>query len=535
VLNDEGEEVDPPDMALGERLFLETRFAQFFSTNSGGNANATLAAGDLVMKSTRTIGATVAGPFAGQSMNCRACHLVDEQGATLGNNTYGDFARRSPIPDRGDGQRTTPRNSPPLVNASIARPGPLLLHFDGEFTNGRDLVKAAYTGRNFGWEPQEHDQAVAHIAHIIRKDDGKGELAREFGGAYRKVLLGTDPSLPVELRLPPQFRIDVSTATDTEILDAIAVLVDSYMQGLVFSQDEDGNFNGSPYDAFLRKNHLPVAPKKGERDVTYAKRLLGKIGKLTDPRFVTEADGHFHTHQKEFAFGPTELEGLRIFFTKGSNVPPGTKIPGQAGSCIACHAPPSFTDFGFHNNGAAQDEYDTLHGAGAFAKLAIPGLHDRQAKPDLFLPATPLHPDANSKFRSPPSAKKPGRTDLGLWNVFANPDFPKSQRRLETFLLPFKKSTGPDFTPADIARVLPRTIALFKTPGLRDLSHSAPYLHTGAKDSLEDVIEFYRSTSQAARRGLVRNPDPIIKRVNLVPKDTVPLAAFLRSLDEDYE
>jgi len=56
-------------------------------------------------------------------MNCRACHLVDEQSGVSGggNRTYDDFARRSPIPAREDGLATTPRQSPPLVNASLAR------------------------------------------------------------------------------------------------------------------------------------------------------------------------------------------------------------------------------------------------------------------------------------------------------------------------------------------------------------------------------------------------------------------------------
>jgi cytochrome c peroxidase len=39
--------------------------------------------------------------------------------------------------------------------------------------------------------------------------------------------------------------------------------------------------------------------------------------------------------------------------------------------------------------------------------------------------------------------------------------------------------------------LLPQTIAVFKTAGLRDLAQSTPYLHTGGKDTLDDVIRFY--------------------------------------------
>ena len=115
---------DPPEVVVGERLFLETRFAQLFaaSVDVSGDVNQPLAAGDPVLDALETTGAPQPGPFAGKSMNCRACHLVDEgpDPGTTGIRTYADFARRSPIPDRGDGRTHTPRNSPPLVNASLA-------------------------------------------------------------------------------------------------------------------------------------------------------------------------------------------------------------------------------------------------------------------------------------------------------------------------------------------------------------------------------------------------------------------------------
>ena len=42
-------ETDPPEIALGKRLFRDTRFNQFYATHSGGDANRTLPArsGDL--------------------------------------------------------------------------------------------------------------------------------------------------------------------------------------------------------------------------------------------------------------------------------------------------------------------------------------------------------------------------------------------------------------------------------------------------------------------------------------------------------
>jgi hypothetical protein len=255
------QDADPPEVTIGERLFLETRFAQFFAANSNGNANAVLATGDPVLDNTEMTGSPQVGPFKGQSMNCRACHLVDEQNATLGNRTYCDYARRSPIPDRGDGLTTTPRNSPPLVNASLGRPGGILLHFDGQFASGRDLAVATLSGRNYGWLPMEKPQAIAHIAHIIRDDDGAGDLASGAGGPYRKVLKGTSADLPAELRLPVGFRIDVMHATDKQIVVAIGRLIEAYMRSLEFSRNGAGANIGSPFDVFLSRNNAVVVAK----------------------------------------------------------------------------------------------------------------------------------------------------------------------------------------------------------------------------------------------------------------------------------
>src|SRR5262249_7108357 len=84
------------------------------------------------------------------------------------------------------------------------------------------------------------------------------------------------------------------------------------------------------------------------------------------------------------------------------------------------------------------------------------------------------------------------------------------------------------------AEALPRTIALFKTPTVRDLGHSDPYLHTGRMDSFREVVRFYQEFSRKARRGEVRNADPELKEIRLDDSAIAPLAAFLRSLNEDY-
>ena len=68
----------------------------------------------------------------------------------------------------------------------------------------------------------------------------------------------------------------------------------------------------------------------------------------------------------------------------------------------------------------------------------------------------------------------------------------------------------------------------------RDAAHF-PYArwHRDA-DTVEDVINFYIGFSSLDRAGLVRNGDPQLKGVLIDSNAVVPLAAFLRSLNEDY-
>jgi len=528
---------DPAEVVNGERLFLETRFAQFFAANMiGGDVNVPLADGDPTMDTiVHANGSTFAGPFAGLSMNCRQCHLVDELvlEAGAGMRTYTEFSRRPAIPDRGDGRATAPRNSPPLVNAFIARSVDTFLHFDGEFVTIADLVRGTITGRNYGWNADEAAAALAHLAKVIREDDGSGALAAEFGGlAYADVFAGA-ANVPAAFRLPPAFQIDVTTATDQQILDGVAALIVEYVNGLEFVRDENGEFDTSPFDVFLAKNGLPRQPDPGESDLDFSRRLRGNVNSLVNPLFVDETDATFTFHDHDFQFGATELSGLKVFLAEPSSIPPppGEIVLGGKGNCIQCHPAPAFTDFLLHNIGTTQLEYDNIHGTGTFAALAIPDLTTRNGDPAQFLPPSAALPAAEGVFLRVPDAGDPRFTDLGVWNVLANPNMPTPQATLhDAIAIANGLPTG---TADDV--LLPLTIATFKTPGLRDLSHGGPYMHTGQFDEIEDVLGHYLLFSAIARVGNARNSDPQLSGIALVGSDLVTLAAFLRSLDEDYE
>ncbi len=535
---------------VGERLFVETRFSQFFKTHipPSGNINDPLPAGDPVVAKVLLPGSTppgVASPFAGMSMNCRSCHFVDEFVRVPGGGmrTYTDFAVRSPIPSRPDGKLTAPRNSPPLVNASLNRPGGTLFHFDGEFSTLEDLIVGTFTGRNFGWLPGRKAEAIRHIARVMREDDGSGAIAQQFDGlSYSALFTGANPNIPDELRLPPEFRVLIHSASDQDIFDAVVKVVAAYVQQLQFSQSDDaGNLIRSPFDVFLSRNGLPQQPNNGETPLDYSRRLLTLLNAPGFvPQFVTSnpnrQGGQFQFHPgQNFAFGTTELAGLKIFLSE----PPPPPVPASGiGNCIACHAAPNFTDFKLHNTGVTQREYDDPavgagHATGAFMALLIPGLNPGPGLPartDNDLPATEQHPGASERFRSIPTAGTT-LTDLGVWNVFLNPDMPNPQDKIRAILC---DEHLPAACPPDSV-LLDEAIARFKTPGLRDLSHSAPYMHNGQFATLTDIINFYIDASDLARAGTLRNGAVQLQGITLATGDVASLVAFLRSLNEDYQ
>lgn len=69
----------------------------------------------------------------------------------------------------------------------------------------------------------------------------------------------------------------------------------------------------------------------------------------------------------------------------------------------------------------------------------------------------------------------------------------------------------------------------FKTPTLRNLTLTAPYMHDGSLLTLKEVVAFYN-------KGGVPNPlqDPRIRPLGLSAQDEADLLAFLESLTGDY-
>jgi cytochrome c peroxidase len=272
------------------------------------------------------------------------------------------------------------------------------------------------------------------------------------------------------------YGVNVATLDRRELIDWVARAIAGYMRTL-------NSDRKTPYDSFIEINRLPSEAAPGEEAKAFAKRLLKGVSDL-------EANG---TLKLAMGFDAAALAGLKLFFASDGER--------SAGNCVVCHAPPLFTDFSFHNIGISQAEYDGVHGSGSFAELAIPAA------------ATAKRPSA--QLRETPTSRKPGEADLGHWN-FA--ELKKSPLRGSA-------ESDDDF--------LNRMIGTFKTPTLRNLAFSQPYMHNGAYVTLEAAVEEIVRLSKLAREKKVRSADEELVNVTITDRDIAPLISFLNTLNSN--
>jgi cytochrome c peroxidase len=65
----------------------------------------------------------------------------------------------------------------------------------------------------------------------------------------------------------------------------------------------------------------------------------------------------------------------------------------------------------------------------------------------------------------------------------------------------------------------------FKTPTLRSIADTAPYMHDGAFKTLEEVVDFLNNGG-----GSNPNLSPLVKPLNLTAEEKADLIAFLKAL-----
>lgn len=76
-------------------------------------------------------------------------------------------------------------------------------------------------------------------------------------------------------------------------------------------------------------------------------------------------------------------------------------------------------------------------------------------------------------------------------------------------------------------KIEPRHFGEFRVPGLRQLTHTAPYMHDGSLATLEAVVRHYDRLDEER---LHADGERILRRLNLRPGEAADLVAFLRTL-----
>ncbi len=384
--------------------------------------------------------------------SCATCHQTDQD--PQGRRAFTDFFNRSLVPfRREDPRRTEVRNSPTLLDVALMP----RLHLDGEFKSLEELVAGTFSGRPMGWLPGEEEKAFNQVQAVLLTDK-----ATEGSASYRE-------------QFKTAFDVDLEKLSRDQIIGLVSKAVADFMRTMRSKQD-------SPYDRFVRLNGLESAPAGDGSAKAFAERTLAKLTDLETKKALKLSNN----------FNQTALAGLKIFLR--------TEGEASVGNCVACHAPPLFTDNSFHNLGVSQIEFDRLNGAGKFAQLEIPDT------------ATAKRPSA--KFRETVEKGRLGFADLGHWNF------------VDLKTSPLRRTGESD------DQFLRRMIGAFKTPTLRHLAFTAPYFHSGDYASLEDVLRELAQLGELARAAQIREADEELPKIRLKETDIVPLMAFLATLNE---
>lgn len=169
--------------------------------------------------------------------------------------------------------------------------------------------------------------------------------------------------------------------------------------------------------------------------------------------------------KEEDALSQSEKDGFAVFSGKGR--------------CTQCHLVGTdsalFTDLLYHDTGIGYEQTQSL-GTGNF---------NVQLTPDTFLPIT-------DKLVA--SVSEPWKNDLGRFEITVNPEDRWA----------------------------------FKTPNLRDVARTGPYMHNGSLSSLADVVDHY-DRGGVPHKGL----DAKIEPLGLTATEKANLVAFLKTLNGD--
>ena len=184
------------------------------------------------------------------------------------------------------------------------------------------------------------------------------------------------------------------------------------------------------------------------------------------------------------ALSPSAVRGMSLFVGKAK--------------CSMCHSGPLFTDHSFHNLGLP-------------SQLATaPCATERRVQT-----GTGEQIEWNTSGCGPEVGRSHGARAV-LTSEFRCGGAHSDQTECRQL-----KHLNPDF--ADF-------VGAFKTPSLRDVEKTAPYMHTGEFDTLEEVLSFYNTMPGTVRMG---HRELFLRPLHLKPRELEDLKSFLVALSSE--
>lgn len=123
-----------------------------------------------------------------------------------------------------------------------------------------------------------------------------------------------------------------------------------------------------------------------------------------------------------------------------------------------------------------------------------------------------------------------------LFNGTVPPSYSKTEHEvIGTPNEPSGKSLSPD-KGRYIYNKMPQLVGAFKTPSVRNVAVTAPYMHNGVFKTLEEVVSFYNKGGGIGLGYEVENQTLPFDKLNLTVKEEKALVAFMKTLtDKKYQ
>ncbi len=123
-----------------------------------------------------------------------------------------------------------------------------------------------------------------------------------------------------------------------------------------------------------------------------------------------------------------------------------------------------------------------------------------------------------------------------VFNGTVPPNFAKTEHEVVGTPKDKAGSALSDDTGRYLYNQMPQLKGAFKTPGLRNVAVTAPYMHNGVYSSLEEVVDFYNKGGGLGMGLPADNQTLPFDKLSLTDKEMKALVAFMKALtDEGYE